>query len=121
MCGMMGCINNSDISRTRRKKQPVVFLPGNTSKPCKPSGQLSSFGYLAFVLSLLNGVVNAANNINNNQNNNNNNNNDNNNNNNNINIANNNNNQNNNNMVGDITFGRQFCSRVFFRWSPGES
>lgn len=56
------------ISVSRRKKQPVVFLPNsNSAKNCKPSGQMSSFGYLAFVLSLINGVVNAANNINNNQ------------------------------------------------------
>ena len=47
---------------------------------------MSSFGYLAFVLSLINSVVNAANNVNANQNNNNNN--------------NNNNNDNNNNVVG---------------------
>ena len=51
-----------------RKKQPVVFLPNsNDGKNCSPSGQMSSFGYLAFVLSLINAVVNAANNVNNNQ------------------------------------------------------
>ena len=56
-------------------------------------------GYLAFAVSVINSVVNAANNINNNDNNNNNNNNDNNNNNNNVNIQNSNNNQNNMNML----------------------
>ena len=60
---------------------------------------MSSMGYLAFVVSVINSVVNAANNINSNNNNNNNNNNDNNNNNNNVNIQNSNNNQNNMNMV----------------------
>ena len=60
---------------------------------------MSSMGYLAFAVSVINSVVNAANNINNNDNNNNNNNNDNNNNNNNVNIQNSNNNQNNMNML----------------------
>ena len=68
---------------------------------------MSSMGYLAFAVSLINSVVNAANNINNNDNNNNNNNNDNNNNNNNVNIQNSNNNQNNMNkplcFVGTTT------------------
>ena len=68
-------------------------------KACRPSGQMSSMGYLAFAVSVINSVVNAANNINNNDNNNNNNNNDNNNNNNNVNIQNSNNNQNNMNML----------------------
>ncbi|XP_023321444.1 myb-like protein A [Eurytemora carolleeae] len=82
-----------------RQKHPVVFLPDGSSKPCKPSGQMSTFGYLSFILSVVNSVVNAANNINNNNNNNNNNDNNNNNNNNNVNIQNSNNNQNNNNML----------------------
>ena len=70
-----------------RKKKPVVFLPNSPGgKDCEPSSRMSSFGYLAFVLSLINSVVNAANNVNANQNNNNNN--------------NNNNNDNNNNVVG---------------------
>ena len=34
-----------------RKKHPVVFLPDGSSKPCKQSGQMSSMGYLAFMLS----------------------------------------------------------------------
>ena len=51
-----------------RKKQPVVFLPNsNDGKKCEPSGAMSSFGYLSFVLSLINAAVNAANNVNNNQ------------------------------------------------------
>merc|ERR1712050_337761 len=49
---------------------------------------MSSMGYLAFVVSVINSVVNAANNINSNNNNNNN-----------VNIQNSNNNQNNMNMV----------------------
>ena len=70
-----------------RKKKPVVFLPNSPGgKDCEPSNRMSSFGYLSFVLSLINSVVNAANNVNANQNNNNNN--------------NNNNNDNNNNVVG---------------------
>jgi hypothetical protein len=60
---------------------------------------MSSFGYLSFVLSLINSVVNAANNVNANQNNNNNN--------------NNNNNDNNNNVVGgenpEKTFSYETC------------
>merc|ERR1712156_728416 len=78
-----------------REKHPVVFLPDGSKKACRPSGQMSSMGYLAFAVSLINSVVNAANNINNNDNNNNNNNNDNNN----VNIQNSNNNQNNMNML----------------------
>ena len=62
-------------------------------------GLMSSFGYLSFVISVINSVINAANNINNNNNNNNNNDNDNNNNNINVNVQNSNNNQGNNNMV----------------------
>ena len=34
-----------------REKHPVVFLPDGSSKPCKESGQMSSMGYLAFMLS----------------------------------------------------------------------
>ena len=60
---------------------------------------MSAFGYLAFVVSVINAVANVASNINNNQNNNNDNNNDNNNNNNNVNIANSNTNQNNDNTL----------------------
>ena len=83
-----------------RNKQPVIFLPNPASKPCVPGPpKMSSFGYLAFVLSIVNAAVNTANNVNTNQNNNNNNNNDNNNNNNNVNVANNNNNVNTDNGV----------------------
>ncbi len=83
-----------------RAQQPVIFLPDESGKKkCKSSPKMSAFGYLAFVVSVINAVANAANNINNNQNNNNNNNNDNNNNNNNVNIANSNTNQNNQNML----------------------
>ena len=46
----------------------MVFLPNsNDGKKCEPSGAMSSFGYLSFVLSLINAAVNAANNVNNNQ------------------------------------------------------
>merc|ERR1712156_338978 len=65
-----------------REKHPVVFLPDGSKKACRPSGQMSSMGYLAFAVSLINSVVNAANNINNN-----------------VNIQNSNNNQNNMNML----------------------
>ena len=81
-----------------REKHPVVFLPDGSKKACKPSGQMSSMGYLSFVVSVINSVINAANNINNNNNKNN----DNNNNNNHVNIQNSNNNQNNMNMVNVI-------------------
>ena len=80
-----------------REKHPVVFLPDGSKKACKPSGQMSSMGYLSFVVPVINSVINAANNINNNNSNNNNN--DNNNNKNNVNIQNSNNNLNNTNMV----------------------
>ncbi len=52
-----------------KKKKPVVFLPNSpkNGKDCEPSGRMSSFAYLAFVLSMINAVVNAANNVNNNQ------------------------------------------------------
>ena len=54
--------------KKKKKKQPVVFLPKpKGGKDCDPSNRMSSFGYLAFVLSLINAAVNAANNINNNQ------------------------------------------------------
>jgi hypothetical protein len=84
-----------------RKKQPVIFLPNESasSKFCKKAPKMSAFGYLSFVISVVNAVANAANNINNNQNNNNNNNNDNNNHNNNVNVANSNTNQNNMNTL----------------------
>lgn len=55
-------------SKKGKKKKPVVFLPNSPAgKDCEPSNRMSSFGYLAFVLSLINAVVNAANNVNNNQ------------------------------------------------------
>ena len=54
--------------KKKKKKQPVVCLPKpKGGKDCDPSNRMSSFGYLSFVLSLINAAVNAANNINNNQ------------------------------------------------------
>ena len=62
--------------------------PDSTVAGCVPSNKMSSVGFLAFVVSAMNGVISAVNNINDNNNNNNNNNNDNNQNNNNVNVAN---------------------------------
>ena len=55
-------------SHCDRKKQPVIFLPDESTPKCKtPSSKMSAFGYLAFVVSVINAVANAAKNINNNQ------------------------------------------------------
>ena len=52
----------------RKEQQPVIFLPDESTPKCDvPSTKMSAFGYLAFVVSVINSVANAANNINNNQ------------------------------------------------------
>ncbi|KAK4310507.1 hypothetical protein Pmani_017935 [Petrolisthes manimaculis] len=59
---------------------PVVLVEEEDGTKCVASSHLSTFGFLGFVLNIVNAVINVANNINNNDNSNNNNNNNNNNN-----------------------------------------
>lgn len=55
---------------------PVVFIPQKSQTECERVSKLSSFGFMSFVLAIVNGVISVSNNINNNNNNRNNNNND---------------------------------------------
>ena len=78
---------NSIVKRSAHKKHhssgpkmPVVFMSQKSKVECERSSRMSSWGFMSFVLSIVNGVINISNNINNNNNNRNNNNNDNNNN-----------------------------------------
>ncbi|XP_023321354.1 FK506-binding protein 6 [Eurytemora carolleeae] len=77
----------------------MLLIPKQSDKQCIPSNQLSSIGFLGFIVSVINAAMSIANNLNSNNNNRNNNNNDNNDNNDNINIANLNSGQMNMNMV----------------------
>ena len=80
------CLNLSKIvnphhlaprSATKNEqKMPVVFKPQKSQTECERDSRMSSFGFMSFVLSVVNGVINISNNINNNNNNRNNNNND---------------------------------------------
>jgi hypothetical protein len=54
----------------------VVFIPQKSKTECVRVSKMSSWGFMSFVLSVVNGVINISNNINNNNNNRNNNNND---------------------------------------------
>merc|ERR1719397_806975 len=68
---------------------PMILMPRQSDKECIPSNQLSSIGFVGFILAVINASMNIVNNANSNNNNRNNNNNENNDNNNdNINIAN---------------------------------
>ncbi|KAG7167355.1 WD repeat-containing protein 48 homolog [Homarus americanus] len=67
-------------NRQEQEELPVVLVPEEDQAECVSSNQLSSFGFLGFVLNVVNAVINVANNINNNDNSNNDNNNNNNNN-----------------------------------------
>lgn len=78
---------------------PMILIPKQSDKECIPSNQLSSIGFLGFIISVVNALISVANNLNSNNNNRNNNNNQNNDNNDNINIANLNSMQMNMNMV----------------------
>ena len=55
---------------------PVVFMPQKSQTECERVSRMSSWGFMSFVLSVINGVINISNNINSNNNNRNNNNND---------------------------------------------
>ena len=80
------CLQNSLHHLEKRSKpkndpkMPVVFIPKKSKTECERSSRMSSWGFMSFVLAVVNGVINISNNINNNNNNRNNNNNDNNNN-----------------------------------------
>ena len=76
---------NSIVKRSVHKKHhsggpkmPVVFMSQKSKVECERVSRMSSWGFMSFVLSIVNGVINISNNINNNNNNRNNNNNDNN-------------------------------------------
>merc|ERR1712156_706198 len=66
----------------------MILMPRQSDKECIPSNQLSSIGFVGFILAVINASMNIVNNANSNNNNRNNNNNENNDNNDNINIAN---------------------------------
>nr|XP_027209823.1 adenylate cyclase, terminal-differentiation specific-like [Penaeus vannamei] len=50
---------------------PIVLVPEESAAECVSNNQLSSFGFLGFVLNVVNAVINVANNLNNNDNSNN--------------------------------------------------
>ena len=53
----------------RKEEMPVVFLPQDSPEDCQGSeSAMSAFGFLSFAMAVVNGVINAANNINNNNN-----------------------------------------------------
>ena len=55
--------------RSQKNKAPLIFIPEEGGKQCRPSKSLSSIGFLALVTSIINAVIQASNNINNNNNN----------------------------------------------------
>ena len=76
--------HSDEVSRVKRRsaisptQMPVVFMPTESKNSCKESGQsMSAFGFLSFVVAVVNVVISNinSNNNNNNQNSNNNNNN----------------------------------------------
>merc|ERR1719483_1192882 len=84
-------ISHNRVKRTPSKSStsvPMILMPSQSDKECIPSNQLSSIGFVGFILSVVNAGMNIVNNANSNNNDLNNNNNDNNDNNDNINIAN---------------------------------
>ena len=91
------CAQDQELCRGKRDANPpppdmpVVFLPQKSQTECERVSRMSSWGFMSFVLAIINGVINISNNINNNNNNRNNNNNDDNNNEMNANVANSNN------------------------------
>ena len=85
-CNYSSCLNLSKVvnhhhlaprsAAKNEPKMPVVFKPQKSQTECERDSRMSSFGFMSFVLSIVNGVINISNNINNNNNNRNNNNND---------------------------------------------
>ena len=85
-CNYSSCLNLSKVvnhhhlaprsAAKNEPKMPVVFKPQKSQTECERDSRMSSFGFMSFVLSVVNGVINISNNINNNNNNRNNNNND---------------------------------------------
>ncbi|XP_042875889.1 uncharacterized protein LOC122255690 [Penaeus japonicus] len=74
--------HHTSSSKKRKKKKkknpgeedmPIVLVPEESAAECVSNNQLSSFGFLGFVLNVVNAVINVANNLNNNDNSNNNN------------------------------------------------
>ena len=47
---------------------PVVFLPQKSKTECERVSRMSSWGFMSFVLAVINGVINISNNINSNNN-----------------------------------------------------
>ncbi|XP_063607996.1 probable protein kinase DDB_G0277539 [Penaeus indicus] len=72
--------HHTSSSKKRKKKKkknpgeddmPIVLVPEESAAECVSNNQLSSFGFLGFVLNVVNAVINVANNLNNNDNSNN--------------------------------------------------
>ena len=62
-------ISNIIFLYHRKEEMPVVFLPQDSPEDCQGSeAAMSAFGFLSFAMAVVNGVINAANNINNNNN-----------------------------------------------------
>ena len=72
-CLFTHCVSRRDANQD---KMPVVFLPEKNTVECERVSRMSSWGFMSFVLAVINGVINISNNINSNNNNRNNNNND---------------------------------------------
>ena len=72
-CLLTHCVSKRDANQD---KMPVVFLPEKNTVECERVSRMSSWGFMSFVLAVINGVINISNNINSNNNNRNNNNND---------------------------------------------
>ena len=52
----------------RAQEAPLIFIPEEGGKQCRPAQSVSSIGFLALVVSIVNAVLIASNNINNNNN-----------------------------------------------------
>merc|ERR1719483_1010449 len=71
-------ISHNRVKRTPSKSStsvPMILMPSQSDKECIPSNQLSSIGFVGFILSVVNAGMNIVNNANSNNNNRNNNNN----------------------------------------------
>ena len=53
---------------TPQSDMPVVFLPQKSKTECERVSRMSSWGFMSFVLAVINGVINISNNINSNNN-----------------------------------------------------
>ena len=66
----LNCINPHRITKRSKKKKesPVIFLPQAQPEDCEEDSKstMSAFGFLSFAMAVVNGVINAANNVNNN-------------------------------------------------------